>query len=299
MTTQRPALPDLAGRVALVTGASDGVGREIARGLARAGAEVWMPVRNRTKGERAADGIRAQIPDAHLELLDLDLARLDSVHALTVALLARGRAIDLLVLNAGLVMLGDPRRHVTVDGFELHFQTNFLGHAVLTQGILPLLRGGRVVSQLSIAARTGRLDPLNPQLHRGYSPLRAYGASKIALGAFSLELARRSLADELGIIVHLCHPGVVPETGIASPVREKRGDRPMPGYLRALCNSPVAAAYPALLAAITDAPPPSFFTPHGPGQFAGRAVKTRLYRSLHGPGHGATTWNWARTMASR
>lgn len=293
MTAGGPRLPDLTGRVALVTGASNGVGREIARELARARAEVLMPVRDRSRGERAVDLIRASVPDAHLELLDLDLSRLDSVRALTAFLRVRDRPIDLTVLNAGLVNIGDPHRHVTGDGFELHFQTNFLGHAVLTLGLLPLLRGGRLISQLSIAARTGRLDPSNPQLHRGYSALRAYGASKVALGAFTLELARRSAAEDLGITVHLCHPGVVPDTGIAAILREGRGNRPTPGCVRVLSNTPEAAAHPALLAAITDAEPPSFFTPHRPGQFAGRAVRSPLYRTLRNPGHGAITWRWA------
>ena len=293
MTADGPRLPDLTGRLALVTGASNGVGREIARALARAGAEVLMPVRDRSKGESAVDVIRASVPNAQLELLDLDLTRLDSVRALTALLRVRDRPIDLTILNAGLVNLGNPHRHVTGDGFELHFQTNFLGHAVLTLGILPLLRGGRLVSQLSIAARTGRLDPSNPQLHRGYSALRAYGASKIALGAFSLELARRSAADDLGITVHLCHPGVVPDTGIAATLRAAHGNRPIPAYLQALSNTPEAAAHPALLAAVTDAHPPSFFTPHRPGQFAGRAVRSPLYRTLRNPGHGAITWRWA------
>lgn len=295
MTAGGPRLPDLTGRVALVTGASNGVGREIARELARARAEVLMPVRDRSRGERAVDLIRASVPDAHLELLDLDLSRLDSVRALTAFLRVRDRPIDLTVLNAGLVNIGDPHRHVTGDGFELHFQTNFLAHAVLVLGILPLLRGGRVVTQLSIAARSGRLDPADAQLTRGYSALRAYGASKIALGAFTLELARRSAAEELGVTAHLCHPGVVPDTGIAGTLRARRGDRPSPRLLRLLSNTPEQAALPALLASVTDGAPPSFLTPRGPGQLAGRPGASPLYRSLRGGRHGATAWEWARS----
>lgn len=294
------ALPDLAGRVALVTGASNGVGSVIAHELARVGAKVLLPVRDRAKGERTVEQIRESVPDADIELHDLDLARLGSVHSLTDTLLTRGRPLDLLVLNAGIVMLGDPHRHVTVDGYELHFQTNFLGHAALTLGLLPLLPGGRVVAQLSIAARTGRLNSLDPQLLRRYKPFRAYASSKVALGAFAVELARRSGAEGLDVTVQLCHPGVAPETGIAGTLRESRGDRPISRTLRALSNTPQAAAHPALLAAVTDAAPPSLFTPHRPGQLAGRAVRSRLYRTLRHPAHGSITWKWAGTaMASR
>src|SRR5689334_2564751 len=115
-------LPDLSGRTAAVTGASDGVGVEIARGLAGAGAHVVLPVRGRAKGERAMARIRETHPAARLTLRDLDLARLDSVRALADALRSDRVPVDILVLNAGIVLLGDRERHVTEDGFELHFQ---------------------------------------------------------------------------------------------------------------------------------------------------------------------------------
>src|SRR5690606_11984340 len=94
------------------------------------------------------------IPGARIRLLDLDLARLDSVRALAAQLLAEDRPIDVLVLNAGVALIGDSVRHVTEDGLELHFQTNFLAQAALVLGLLPLLQRSRthVVVQCSVAS---------------------------------------------------------------------------------------------------------------------------------------------------
>ncbi|MFF2485733.1 SDR family NAD(P)-dependent oxidoreductase [Microbacterium sp. NPDC058062] len=311
------ALPDLRGRTALVTGASDGVGVEIARGLAAAGADLVLPVRNRVKGERAVERVRESAPDARADLVDLDLARLDSVRALATAILADRTPLDLVVLNAGIVLLGDRERHVSTDGFELHFQTNFLGHFALTTALLPLLqeRGARVVVQLSLAARFGRPAWDDLQSERRYSPLRAYGASKVASGLFGYELARRSAAAG-GVTVHLSHPGVVPDTGIAPAMRAR--DRGSLGRRLAdgLGNTPAQAAQPALLAAVTvptapplaagaasgasgrvgPAPAPGFFGPAGALHFGGAAGPVRPYRRLADPVDGARMWAVAEQL---
>lgn len=285
------ALPDLAGRSALVTGASSGVGLEIARALAAAGAAVMLPVRDRGRGERAMAAIRETAPDAALSLRDLDLARLDSVHALASALVAEGTPIDLYVLNAGIVLLGDPERHVTEDGFELHFQSNFLGHAVLTRGILPLLDDSRIAVQCSLAAQTGKVDWGDLQLERRYSPLRAYAASKVLLGLFGMELAAR------GFAANLCHPGIAPDTGIAAPLRQRASGGLRHVLAGRLGNSPASAAQPALLALTTDAAPPAFAGPSGLFHLGGPAAPQRLYRSLTDPALQRRAWELAERPA--
>lgn len=289
------ALPDLHGRVALVTGASDGVGLEIASALAAAGAELVLPVRNREKGERAMAGIRERVPGAHLSLRDLDLARLASVRALIERLHADGAPLSMLVLNAGIVMLGDRRRHVTEDGWELHVQTNFLGHAVLTLGILPLLRAGtaRVAVQGSLAAGVVRLRPDDLTRARPCGPFRAYGASKVALDLFACELARRSAAGRWGLTVHLCHPGIAPDTAIAPLVRVRAENSPLARFARRLGNTPARAADPALQALVTDAAPPALFGPAGFGHLAGASGPQRLPRRLADPVAGRRMWEFA------
>jgi NAD(P)-dependent dehydrogenase (short-subunit alcohol dehydrogenase family) len=142
---------DLQGRTAVITGGSSGIGLEIAHGLAAAGARIVLPVRNAAKGDRASAAIRDRLKGAPVDVKTeaLDLARLDTVHALARRL-ASG-PVDVLVLNAGIVTLGEHGRRLTPDGFELNFQTNFLGHAALLLDLLPTLRrcGTRVIVQCS------------------------------------------------------------------------------------------------------------------------------------------------------
>ena len=159
--TRAPGIPirDLHGNLAVVTGASDGIGSVIAARLARAGADVVMPVRTPAKGEATADRIRREAPGADVSTRALDLSSLESVSALVGTLLSEGRPIDILINNAG--VMTPPTRQLTEDGFELQFGTNHIGHFALTLGLLPLLRQGRarVTHQTSIAARSVFASP--------------------------------------------------------------------------------------------------------------------------------------------
>lgn len=131
-------IPDLTGKRAVITGASDGVGLGIATNLAGAGAEVVMPVRNPRKGEAAVAKIRERHPHAKLSLETLELSSLASVAALAEKLRADGAPIHFLINNAG--VMTPPERQTTLDGFELQFGTNHLGHFALTGLLLPLLK---------------------------------------------------------------------------------------------------------------------------------------------------------------
>src|SRR6201996_742313 len=147
-------VPDLSGKLAVVTGANSGLGFGLARRLSAAGADVVMAIRNRAKGEAAIEQIRNSVPDAKLTIKTLDLASLASVAALGEQLNAEGRPVDILINNAG--VMTPPKRDTTADGFELQFGSNHLGHFALTGHVLPLLRaakGARVVSLSSLAAR--------------------------------------------------------------------------------------------------------------------------------------------------
>ena len=296
-------LPDLSGMLALVTGASDGVGLEIARALAGTGAELILPVRNRVKGEAAIARIRESAPRAPIGLRDLDLASLQSTGDLVQTLVREGRPIDLYVANAGIILLGDPVRHLSADGCELHFQTNFLGHAALTAGILPLLRAGsaRVAVQCSMAADHYGLDFDDIQVVRRYSALRAYASSKIALGLFGMELQRRSALAGWGLRVALCHPGVA-LTNIA-PVALRERDRLWTRASRALIErgpfgqSPADAALPALHAVTSpDAVGGAFYGPSGLLHLSGPPRSQRLYRRLADPAAAARVWRMLGEM---
>ena len=200
-------VPDLSGKLAVITGANSGLGLGLTKRLAAAGAEVILAVRNREKGEAAIAEVRETTPDARLELRDLDLTSLASVSALAASF-AGGRPIDILINNAGIMM--PPTRQLTADGFEVQFGGNYLGHFALTAELLPLLRAAaapRVVSLSSGLASEGRLEWNDLQSARRYSPTRAYGLSKLAMLMFARELQKRSDAAGWGILSTAAHPG--------------------------------------------------------------------------------------------
>jgi len=287
-------IPDLTGRLAVVTGASDGIGQVIATRLASAGAEVVMPVRNPAKGEAAAARIRRIAPGATVETRELDLSSLSSVAALTTGLVAEGRAIDILVNNAG--VMTPPSRQTTADGFELQFGTNHLGHFALTLGLLPLLRegGARVVSQSSVAARRGAVDWDDLNGERFYDVMKSYSQSKIAVALFGLELDRRSRAAGWGISSSVSHPGVSPTNLLAAqPGLGRPSATPEYRLIRAMSRigivgTPQTAALPALLAATSAEAGGRFF---GPRRVVGGApVERRLWSPMTAADDASRFW---------
>ena len=201
-------VPDLSGKLAVVTGANSGLGLGLATRLSAAGADVIMAIRNRAKGEAAIEQIRAKVPDAKLTIKQLDLSSLDSVAALGEELTAEGRPIDILINNAGIMQ--PPERDTTADGFELQFGGNHLGHFALTGRLLPLLRAAenaRVTSLSSLAARMGGINFEDLQWEKRYNPTRAYSQSKTGNLMFALELDRRSRQAGWGIVSNAAHPG--------------------------------------------------------------------------------------------
>jgi NAD(P)-dependent dehydrogenase (short-subunit alcohol dehydrogenase family) len=269
-------LPDLHGRLAVVTGASDGIGTVIADRLAAAGAEVVLPVRSPEKGARAIARILSTAPDATASVRALDLSSLDSVRALVQTLTAEGRPIHVLVNNAG--VMTPPTRQETADGFELQWGTNHLGHAALTLGLLPLLRAGgaRVVHQTSIAARSARIvwDDLDGT--REYDVMASYGQSKLAVALFGRELDARSRAEGWGITSAIAHPGVSPTNLLAAQPglgRDREtGSRRVIRVLSRLgvVGTVASAAEPALLAATAPDAGDAFF---GPSRTVGGAAR--------------------------
>ncbi|WP_306216170.1 SDR family oxidoreductase [Actinoplanes sp. RD1] len=288
-------MTNFSGKLAVVTGASDGMGVHIARRLAAAGAEVIMPVRNRRKGEAAIASIRQQQPGAALSLRDLDLSSLESVAALGETLRAEGRPIHLLVNNAG--VMTPPDRQTTADGFELQFGSNHLGHFALVAHLLPLLRAGRghVTSQISVAANSGAINWDDLNWEKSYNGGRAYSQSKIAFGLFGLELDRRSNAGAWGITSNICHPGVAPTSLLAArPEVGRAKDTPQVRLIRflsrhnILLGTPETAAGPALLAATS--PGGLFFGPAGPGHLGGAPAEQKLYSRLRSTDDAARSW---------
>jgi len=200
-------IPDQTGRVAVITGANTGLGYETAAALAAKGAQVVLAVRNLDKGKDAASRIAQATPGAKVELQELDLTSLDSIHAAAEQLKTDHDAIDLLINNAGVMFTP---KSTTKDGFELQFGTNHLGHFAFTGLLLDRVLaapGSRVVTVSSVGhrfARQGiRFDDL--QSDRDYSRVGAYGQAKLANLLFTYELQRRLAGTQT--IATAAHPG--------------------------------------------------------------------------------------------
>ncbi|KUI12230.1 short-chain dehydrogenase [Mycobacterium lehmannii] len=202
-------VPDLSGRLAVVTGANSGLGFGLARQLSAAGADVILAVRNHAKGEAAIAQIRQAVPQASTRIAQLDLASLESVAALGERLASEGRPTDILINNAG--VMTPSQRQTTDDNFELQFGANHLGHFALTGHLLPLLRAAesaRVVTVSSIAATQRGLTFDDPNAEHGYRPMRSYGMAKLAQLMFAKELDQRSRAHGWGVMSNAAHPGL-------------------------------------------------------------------------------------------
>lgn len=192
---------DLSGRTVLVTGVSAGLGVETARALSTAGAQVVGAARDLDKARAALGGLA-------VELVQLDLADLDSVRACAADVLERWPALHVLVNNAGVMA---PPLSRTAQGFELQLGTNHLGHFLLTRLLEPALLAGapaRVVNVSSRGHLRGGMDFDDPHWHtRSYDKWQAYGQSKSANVLFTVELERR--LGSRGVHAYALHPGVI------------------------------------------------------------------------------------------
>ncbi len=197
----------LSGKVALVTGANVGIGKETAVALARAGARTLIACRDATKGAAAVDEIKRRSGNEQVELVSADFASFARTRAFGDEVRARVDRLHVLVNNAGLMLTS---RALTEDGHETMFQTNHLGYFVTTHLLLPLLRAAgsaRVVNVASAAHRGQRLELDDLDSERSFSPLGTYGRSKLCNVYFTYELAERLRGEP--VTVNCLHPGVV------------------------------------------------------------------------------------------
>ena len=275
-------VPDLTGKLAVVTGSNSGLGLGLATRLSAAGADVVMAIRNRAKGEAAMEQIRGTVPDAKLTIKNLDLSSLASVAALGEELNAEGRPIDILVNNAGVMQ--PPDRETTADGFELQFGSNHLGHFALTGHLLPLLRAAdsaRVTSLSSLAARMGGINFDDLQWEKRYSPSQAYSESKSATLMFAIELDRRSRQADWRIVSCAAHPGLTKTNlQLSGPSQGRERPTVMERFYRVSRSlAPFAwqeideGILPALYAAVSpDAKGGAFYGPRGLLEMVGGGV---------------------------
>jgi NAD(P)-dependent dehydrogenase (short-subunit alcohol dehydrogenase family) len=277
--------------MAVVTGATGGLGYETALALAKAGAEVILTGRDDRKGQSAIEKISHEVIGAKIRYEHLDLASLASIADFAQRMGVR-QSLDLLINNAGVMAL--PRRQTTADGFEMQFGTNYLGHFALTARLMPLLRrssGPRVVSVSSLAHRTGFIDFGDLQGARAYSPWKAYGQSKLACLIFALELQRRSDAGGWNLTSNAAHPGFSRTNLFASG----------PGGLISVAtdfaaplfgHSAADGARPILFAATSpQAEPGAYYGPGGIGELRGAPAPALIMPQARDAATAARLWD--------
>lgn len=197
-------------QVALVTGATSGIGKGTATGIARTGAHVILLVRDLERGEAAMGDIEKAVPGAHLDLLLCDLSSQKSVRAAAADCLRKHKDLDLLVHCAGVFL---PARTVTKDGVETTFAANYLGPFLLTNLLLPRLKDNAPSRIVVVASRYGGakidFDDLNFE-RRKFSYMKAVPASKLAQVLWVQQLAENLQGS--GVVVNAVHPGLVART---------------------------------------------------------------------------------------
>lgn len=286
--------PDLRGRTIVMTGASDGLGREAALQLARWGADLVLGVRSRSKGETVRSRLTAETarPGA-VRLVDLDLGDLASVRAAADAIgrETAGTGIDQLIHVAGLVTR---RREETADGFERMLGVNALAPLLLTDLLLPSVRE-RIVVVASHSHTFGRIDPVDPHFRRGGWSLRAaYGRSKLVTMLWGLDLAERLHETDAPVDLQLVHPGWV-LTNLQNATGSARWDALVTAASRPMAMSAPEGAASVLLAATQPLPTGSYIGPDGPGALRGRPTFLRRSPTALDRGLAREVTAWART----
>jgi NAD(P)-dependent dehydrogenase (short-subunit alcohol dehydrogenase family) len=295
MTWSTADIPDLTGRLALVTGATSGLGYETALELLRHGADVLVAARNPEKAAQAAETLTQKAGRAPT-VLELDLADLASVQRAAEEVVKSYDKLDLLINNAG--VMAPPYRQ-TIDGFELQLGTNHLGHFALTGRLLPLLvRGSRVVTVSSFMHKTVR-GLSEDDLRRpagSYRKWESYGKSKLANLLFMLELDRRARAAGADLLSVGAHPGYA-STHLQAAGPELAGRafqaRLWGAATRMVAQSAAAGAWPSLYAATyPDLRPGSFV---GPSFFEYRGTPKVVLptRTAQDPELAQRLWEWS------
>jgi len=213
------------GKVALVTGPTAGIGREIARALARQGADLVLGCRNLERGRRTAEELRAVPGAGGVEVMQVDTSSRSSIRDFAKAFRAARPRLDVLVNNAG---ISQGERKTSVDGLELTFATNVLGYFLLTNELLPVLRASapaRIVNVASAFASDLDLDDLMFE-RRGYDGMKAYAQSKACNRLWTWALAHR--LEGTRVTANAMTPGFVPGTELS---------RDMPPSIRAMFST--------------------------------------------------------------
>ena len=232
---------EIAGKDCLVTGTSSGLGFEVAKGLARLGANTILLCRNKLKGENAIQAIREEVPDAAIELIVCDLASMESTWQFIETFKAKHSKLDILFNNAAVMKRN---RTVTRDGFEMMFQVNYLAPFMLMNAFVGILRNAphALVLNNTLPSYKLRLDMDNLQFSQHYSMYKSFFQTKLCLLFATLEFSRRHGDDGITTVM------AVPGSFKSNLVREI----PLMGWVKNMFSTPVARAAENILSVMTS-----------------------------------------------
>lgn len=276
-------IPDLTGKVVIITGGNSGIGYEAAKEFARKGAQIILASRNKNKAKAALSRIQTEIPGFRAEIYQLDLADLKSIKQFTDTFKKKYNRLDVLLNNAGIMMVPYGK---TKDGFELQLGTNHLGHFALTGTLIDLLLntpGARVVNVSSNAHYFGEMDFSNLMYENGegYSAQKAYGRSKLANLLFTYELQRRFNAVGVDAIALAAHPGIS-NTNLAAHIFKRWRLKILQPLMGLMLQSAAMGALPSIRAAVdSSVSGGQYFGPNGSKERSGYPVVVLSNENSH------------------
>ena len=276
MTFDLSDSPNQTGRIAIVTGANAGLGKETVIGLAETGMKVVMACRSLERAEAARTDILKSVPGGDIEIMVVDLSSLASVRQFTDTFRQTHARLDLLINNAGVMI---PPHAVSGDGFEIQMAANYFGHFVLTARLIDLMPDtpqSRVVSLASIAHKNAQIDFEGLRSGQGQRGGRAYGQSKLACLMFALQLDRRLRNAGRRTLSVAAHPGVS-GTELVRHINPALYALLRITLMPFFTHSPARAAQPTLVAALApDAEGGQYFGPQGIMEMRGPTGLARM-----------------------
>lgn len=285
-------MPSLSGKVVIVTGGNSGLGYESVKAFAIKDAEVIMASRSLEKGEEARTDILKAVPEGKIRVMQLDLSSLESVRAFAADFNKEYKQLDILLNNAGIMMTPYFK---TKDGFEGQFGTNHLGHFALTGLLFKTLQntpGSRIVNVSSGAHRNGLMDFDNLQFEEGkeYTPMKAYGRSKIANLLFTYELQRKLEASESDTIALAAHPGIA-TTNLSRHVEGRLLFKLLTPLFKRMAQDQAMGALPQLRASVDPRVKGSeYYGPDGKREWKGYPVVVQSNEASHNQQDAARLW---------
>lgn len=282
-------IPSQKGRIAIVTGANTGLGFETTKALAGTGMKIIMACRDLKKAQAARNRILREHADADLEIMLIDLSKLLSVREFATDYMNRHNKLDLLINNAGIMI---PPYNLTADGFESQMGVNYFAHFLLTGLLFNTITktyGSRIVTLASNAHKKAQINFDDLNWEKRYSPLKAYGQSKLACLIFSFELNRRIQQAGLKPISVAAHPGVtITELVRNIPPMVMLISKPITALLT---HSPEKGSKPILYAALAEnVRGGEYYGPQGIGEWTGKPGPAKTSNLSHDESVAGKLW---------